>query len=58
MFSAGLHRSQFIWSSNHFLELNHRNSLSPWSLFLPVRVSVETLDDSIGCCAKGSFVPN
>jgi hypothetical protein len=34
IFRAGLHRSQFIWSSNHFRELNHRNLLSPWSLLL------------------------
>jgi hypothetical protein len=52
-FRADLHRSQFIWSSNHSLELNYRNLLSPSSFLLPVRFPAWTLD-SIGCCAKGS----
>jgi hypothetical protein len=53
IFRASLHRSQFIWSSNHSLELNYRNLLSPSSFLLPVRFPVGTLG-SIRCCAKGS----
>jgi hypothetical protein len=53
IFRAGLHQSQFVWSSDHRLELNYRNWLSPSWFLLPVRFPVGTRD-SIGCCAKGS----